>query len=233
MKEVRESMRYAFYISGKPSRPCVATRLCKFIRQSNNELIQQIKLVFADEQVSEETRSLLENNGIELFIFPYSSLNEESRKEKNSILSNKINEVLKEYHIDYCFSFGSHILSGPLLEDFKWRLINFHPAILPMFPGLKAIDQAEKHGNVFLVGNTAHFIDSGVDTGLIIMQSVVPINAFYESGRDYDVILDLQVEMLSKLMRIIGEGRLAIHNGKPIIQGAEYNCPQFFPDIDV
>lgn len=47
-----------------------------------------------------------------------------------------------------------------------------------MFPGIKAIDQASDYGNVLLVGNTAHFIDSGVDTGPIIMQSVIPIMNF-------------------------------------------------------
>ena len=145
-------------------------------------------------------------------------------------ISNFILERLEKNTIDYMFSFGSHILSGELLERYSYKLINFHPAILPMFPGVKSIDQAVNYGNVLLVGNTAHFIDAGMDTGKIIMQSVIPVKHFLDT-QDYDVVLDLQIEMLNKLIRVIDDNRLRVINDKVIIDGADYSRNVIFPEI--
>lgn len=150
------------------------------------------------------------------------------RKKKNRLISDFILEKLTEYDIDYCFSFGSHILSGELLKSYENKLINFHPAILPMFPGRKSIDQAEEHGNILLVGNTAHFIDSGMDTGPIIMQSVIPLKSFSDTN-DYNIVLDLQIEMLNKLLNILESNRLHFVKGMPFIDGADYNKSMIFP----
>lgn len=144
------------------------------------------------------------------------------------MISDFILEKLVEHGIDYCISFGSHILSGDLLKQYENKLINFHPAILPMFPGVKSIDQAVDHGNVLLVGNTAHFIDSGMDTGPIIMQSVIPLKAFRDT-KDYDIVLDLQIEMLNKLLKVLEGNRLHFVNGYPVIEGADYNRNMIFP----
>jgi phosphoribosylglycinamide formyltransferase-1 len=47
------------------------------------------------------------------------------------------------------------------------------------FPGINAIDQALEYGAP-LLGNTAHFIDEGVYTGSIIMQSIMPASEYTE-----------------------------------------------------
>lgn len=212
--------KYAFYISGH------STRLYKFLL--NIEDTKDIVLVVSDRKVSKEIEEVLCDKGIKLCIFLYAHLKGNTNKERNLELSNKILKEFRELQIDYCFSFGSHLLAGDLLIEYKNKLINFHPAILPMFPGRKAIDQAYEHGNTFLVGNTAHFIDEGMDTGAIIMQSVVPIRQF-EVTRDYDYILDIQVEMLIQLKRAIGEGRLYIQDGKSYIDGADYSRNMIYP----
>jgi phosphoribosylglycinamide formyltransferase-1 len=80
---------------------------------------------------------------------------------------------------------------------YKNRIINFHPSILPAYLGLKSIDQAISD-KANLLGNTVHFISSGVDTGSIILHSVIPAVAFDEGG--YDAILDIQIDMLYKVL---------------------------------
>lgn len=52
--------------------------------------------------------------------------------------------------------------------------INVHPALLPAFPGLHAPEQALAYG-VKVTGCTVHYVDSGVDTGPIILQAAVPV----------------------------------------------------------
>ena len=53
-------------------------------------------------------------------------------------------------------------------------MINVHPALLPAFPGLGAIEQALDYG-VKVFGVTVHFVDEGVDTGPIILQRALEL----------------------------------------------------------
>lgn len=216
-------MNYAFYISGRSG------RLFKFLKQADTALLRGggVKLVVSDALIEEQLKTFLIEYDITTAIIDDKKLDGD-RKKKNRLISDFILEKLTEYDIDYCFSFGSHILSGELLKSYENKLINFHPAILPMFPGRKSIDQAEEHGNILLVGNTAHFIDSGMDTGPIIMQSVIPLKSFSDTN-DYNIVLDLQIEMLNKLLNILESNRLHFVKGMPFIDGADYNKSMIFP----
>lgn len=216
-------MRYAFYISGKSG------RLTKAIQQFGMSTLEEIKLVVSDAIVEPNLQLLLKEKHIALETINDAEL-VGTRKEKNLQISNFFLSQLQDYDIDYLISFGSHILSGQLLDQYRYKLINFHPAILPMFPGSKAVDQAVNHGNVLLVGNTAHFIDAGMDTGMIIMQSVIPLKHFQDT-KDYDVVLDLQIEMLNKLICVIDNNRLHVIDDKVFIDGANYSRSVIFPEI--
>jgi len=68
------------------------------------------------------------------------------------------------------------ILSFVMVEAFQNAIMNIHPALLPSFPGLDAQKQALDYG-VRYSGCTVHFVDSGTDTGPIILQAVVPVLA--------------------------------------------------------
>lgn len=217
--------KLAFYVSGNSG------RLIKFVNQASDEVLEAIKIIVSDRPVDEKLQTCLEEKKLKCEALDYKIIPGKGNTEKNLFLSDWMLGKFRKYHIDYCFSFGSHILMGELLRAYRWHLINFHPAILPMYPGRKSIDQAVQHGNTFLVGNTAHFIDGGIDTGKIIMQSVIPLNAFLESGNDYDVVLDLQIEMLNKLIDIISQGKLIIENDNVRIIGADYTKSIIFPTV--
>jgi phosphoribosylglycinamide formyltransferase-1 len=66
-------------------------------------------------------------------------------------------------------------LLGPaFLAAFPRRVVNVHPALLPAFPGLRAVEQALEYG-VKVFGVTVHFVDEGVDTGPVILQGAVEL----------------------------------------------------------
>lgn len=68
------------------------------------------------------------------------------------------------------------ILKAPMLEAFPRRIINIHPSLLPQYPGKDAIPQALAAGET-VTGCTVHYVDAGVDTGEIIAQSQVAVEA--------------------------------------------------------
>ena len=65
-------------------------------------------------------------------------------------------------------------VGAPLLAAYPMRILNIHPALLPSFPGLDVQQQAIDYGVKFS-GCTVHFVDSGMDTGPIVGQAVVPV----------------------------------------------------------
>lgn len=217
-------MQIAFYISGR------SRRLIKFIKQAPTWSKALIGLVISDAQIENDLSDILRENCIPFHIIDYSSLENDCNASQNLILSNKILFLLKSFGIDYCFVLGTHLLCGGLLVAYENRLINFHPSILPMFPGLNAIDQIAAHPSAFLCGNTAHFIDEGTDTGPIILQSVIPLQGFLET-RDYDLILDMQIDMMNEILELLRDNRIEIIRGRVHIKDADYYSGQIFPKI--
>jgi len=110
-----------------------------------------------------------EKHGIKrIFIDPTAYLNS---KEYDKVLIEK----LKEFSIDLiCLAGYMRILGEEVIQTFKEKIINIHPSLLPAFPGLNAQKQAIVHGVKFS-GCTVHFVDSGVDSGPIILQTAVPV----------------------------------------------------------
>lgn len=76
---------------------------------------------------------------------------------------------------DLVVSAGFMRLLGPaVLETFRDRIINTHPALLPAFPGTHAVRDALAYG-VKVTGCTVHLVDAGVDTGQVLAQRVVEV----------------------------------------------------------
>jgi phosphoribosylglycinamide formyltransferase-1 len=73
-----------------------------------------------------------------------------------------------------CLAGFMRIISPQFVKKYKNRMINIHPALLPAFPGLDSQKQALEHGAKYS-GCTVHFVDSGMDTGQIIIQAVVKV----------------------------------------------------------
>lgn len=85
--------------------------------------------------------------------------------------------LLKEHGVQLVVLAGfMRLLSPVMVEAFPHAIMNIHPALLPAFPGLDAQQQALDYG-VRYTGCTVHFVDTGTDTGPIILQAVVPVMA--------------------------------------------------------
>ena len=96
------------------------------------------------------------------------------------------------------------VLGGPVIEVFKNRIINSHPALLPSFPGAHAVRDAIESG-VKVTGCTIHIIDEGVDTGPIIAQCPVTVRdgdtveSLHERIKEHE--RTLLVDVLGRIVR--------------------------------
>jgi phosphoribosylglycinamide formyltransferase-1 len=87
----------------------------------------------------------------------------------------EIIKVLRERGVELvCLAGYMRLLSPCFIEEFRGRILNIHPSLLPAFPGLDAQRQAIEHG-VKYSGCTVHFVDETLDGGPIVAQRVVPV----------------------------------------------------------
>lgn len=116
------------------------------------------------------------------------------------------------------------VLPKKLVESFENRIINIHPSLIPSFCGkgfygLKVHEEALKRG-VKLTGATVHFVDSGCDSGPIILQKAVEVKE-----TDTPEILQRRVmeeaewKIMPEAINLIAKGRVSVRNGKVTIAG--------------
>jgi phosphoribosylglycinamide formyltransferase-1 len=106
------------------------------------------------------------------------------------------------------------LLSGEFLARFPGRVINVHPALLPAFPGLRAVEQALAYG-VKVFGVTVHFVDDGVDTGPVILQRAVELPDAREPEDVLERLHPIEHELLPEAVLLIARGAVAIDPQSP------------------
>ena len=131
----------------------------------------------------------------------------------------KLDGAAEEAYIQYLCSHGAEfivlagfmrILKSGMLGKFHNRIINIHPALLPAFPGVAGWVQALEYG-VKVSGCTVHFVDSGTDTGPVILQRTVPV---FDDDTPERLHARIQIEehiAYPEALRLIASGKLKIH----------------------
>jgi phosphoribosylglycinamide formyltransferase-1 len=103
------------------------------------------------------------------------------------------------------------LLSPFFVAEFRGRIVNIHPSLLPSFPGLEAQRQALEYG-VRYAGCSVHFVDENLDAGPIILQAVVPV-------MDDDTEETLAARVLKEEHRIYSEAVRIVLGGRYRIEG--------------
>lgn len=133
----------------------------------------------------------------------------------------KIMSILEKYGVTpknglVCLAGFMRIISPEFVKKYKNRIINIHPALLPAFPGLDAQKQAIEYGSKYS-GCTVHFVDSGVDTGPIILQAIVKIRKGDTEKTLSKRILAKEHQAYPEAIRLFAEKKIKISGRKTII----------------
>lgn len=106
------------------------------------------------------------------------------------------------------------LLSPGFLARFPHRIVNVHPALLPAFPGLDAIQQGLDYG-VKVFGVTVHFVDEGVDSGPVILQRAIELPGAADAEAVHERLRPLEHELLPEAVRLIARGAVALDPDNP------------------
>lgn len=161
--EVIELARIAILISGRGSNMIALAEAVREGRIANAE----IAIVISDQP---NAAGLLQAGalGIETLVI-------ERRGRPRAEYDREVVAVLQAHRIDLiCLAGYMRVLSREFIEAYRGRILNIHPSLLPLFPGLDAQQQALDHGAT-TSGCTVHFVDETLDGGPIIAQRVVPV----------------------------------------------------------
>lgn len=144
------------------------------------------------------------------------------RKALGEMLSDEILCILKG-RVDIIVLAGFlSILKGEILREFKHRIINIHPSLIPAFcgngmHGINVHKSVIEYGVKFS-GCTVHFVDEGCDTGPIILQSVVEVHDEDTPESLRKRILLEEHRILPRAIRYIESGNIKIE-GRRVIRG--------------
>ena len=133
---------------------------------------------------------------------------------------NQSDEILKQVkanNIDLIVLAGYlSILSGSIINEYKNKIINIHPSLIPAFcgPGMYGhhVHEAVIKSGVRYSGCTVHFVNGGVDSGPIILQQAVDV--FYTDTPDSVAakILVYEHKLLVKAIDLIANNKVIVHN---------------------
>jgi len=135
-----------------------------------------------------------------------------SKGKEREAFERELVAALRQHEVDLvCLAGFMRVLTPYFICEFKGRILNIHPAILPSFPGVESQKQALEYGAKY-TGCTVHFVDEGVDTGPVVCQAVVPI-------LDGDTVEALAARILKEEHRIYTEAVNLVIEDKIRIEG--------------
>jgi phosphoribosylglycinamide formyltransferase-1 len=125
-----------------------------------------------------------------------------------------LTQAVTAYRPDLVVSAGFLKILGPdFLGAFPNRVINTHPALFPSFPGMHAVADALALG-VKVTGSTVHFVDAGVDSGPIIAQEAVVVEADDDEAVLHERIKAVERRLLVETIEKLGRGGCIVEGRK-------------------
>ena len=125
--------------------------------------------------------------------------------------------ILKEKGVELvCLAGFMRIISPYFVSEFRNRILNIHPSLLPSFKGLDAQKQAFEYGVKF-AGCTVHFVDEEMDHGNIILQAVVPVLQDDDDHTLAERILKEEHRIYPEAVALFCEDRLKVEGRKVFV----------------
>ncbi|OAV50105.1 phosphoribosylglycinamide formyltransferase [Rhizobium sp. WYCCWR10014] len=117
-----------------------------------------------------------------------------------------------------CLAGYMRLLTATFIQRYEGRMLNIHPSLLPLFPGLHTHQRAIDAG-MRIAGCTVHFVTEGMDEGPVIGQAAVPVLSGDTAESLAARVLTIEHQIYPQALRLFAEGRVTMKDGKAV--GAE------------
>jgi phosphoribosylglycinamide formyltransferase-1 len=108
------------------------------------------------------------------------------------------------------------ILGEPFISRYRDRIVNIHPSLLPLYPGLHTHRQALADG-ALLHGATMHLVTARLDHGPILAQAIVPVLAGDSEGTLADRVLAMEHRLYPLALQWLVSGRVRVADGRVLL----------------
>lgn len=112
-----------------------------------------------------------------------------------------------------CLAGFMRLFTAEFVRQWEGRMLNIHPSLLPLFPGLDPHGQALRAG-VKVSGATVHFVTPETDAGPIIAQAAVPVLDDDTPESLAQRVLEAEHRLYARALRLVAEGAVSIVDGR-------------------
>ncbi len=126
-------------------------------------------------------------------------------------------KLLKQHNVDLVILAGyMRLLSTYFIKQYPNKIMNIHPSLLPAFPGTQGVIDALDYG-VKITGCTVHFVDEGLDTGPIILQSTVKVGSNDNPETLHKKIHEQEYRLYSRAIDLFARGKITVKGRRCIV----------------
>jgi phosphoribosylglycinamide formyltransferase-1 len=112
------------------------------------------------------------------------------------------------------------ILGEAFVDRHAGRIVNIHPSLLPLYPGLHTHRQALADG-ALIHGATVHLVTARLDHGPVIAQAIVPVRSSDTEDTLADRVLSMEHQLYPLALQWLVSGRISLHGGRALLDGEE------------
>ena len=140
--------------------------------------------------------------------------------DKDGLVSYKdLSNFLSQLNIDLIVLAGFlKLIPDNVVRNYKGRIINIHPALLPSFGGKgmygMSVHRAVYNSSAKVSGASVHFVDESYDTGTIIAQKCVDIKDVKSPEEIAERVLRIEHQILPSVIKMIAENKVHIINNR-------------------
>ena len=114
-----------------------------------------------------------------------------------------------------CLAGYMRLISAEFIAPYAGRIINIHPSLLPLFPGLHTHERAIESG-MKITGCTVHFVTEGMDEGPVVGQAAVPVLLDDTPDTLAARVLTVEHQLYPLALKLLAEGNVQMEGGKVV-----------------
>lgn len=156
-----------------------------------------------------------EARGIKTFAFERKSF--ASKQDHEAAILAALDEIRPDI---LCLAGFMRLLSGDFISRYEGRILNIHPALLPLFAGLHTHQRALDAG-MKIAGCTVHFVTEGMDEGPILAQAAVPVLAGDTAETLAARVLTVEHKLYPLSLKLLAEGKVRMEGNRAALSSLE------------